>query len=229
MRRRAGPSNCWNEALRQYEKAIGLDPNYARAYVGIAQTYNYLGRYGTIGREEGAASAREYLEKAIERDDELGEAYALLALVSRDPSTLRPDSALLEKALTLNPNDPRVLRAQALSLCIRDHSIACKEESAAIQLEAIRRSPEDPGLYFELAFLMMELGRLDEVPKYFSEAVRRNPDMTTGYTRLGGWYYGFEDDAARGVACLKEAIARDPKKPVSQRRTRPDLYRPRPR
>ena len=60
------------------------------------------------------------------------------------------------------------------------------------------------------AWTMTALGRLDEVEKYFSEAVRRNPDMTTGYTRLGRWYHGFMGDSVRGVTCLREAIARDP-------------------
>ncbi len=60
------------------------------------------------------------------------------------------------------------------------------------------------------AWTMMSLGRVDDVTTYFSEAVRRNPAMTTGYTRLGRWYSGLGNDRVRGVACLREAIARDP-------------------
>ncbi len=199
-----------DEALQHYEEAIGLDAKYARAYVGISRTYENMGRYGAIDRGEGDVLARQYVETALQHDDKLGEAYASLAYLSAKWPLFEPDEELVGKAMALSPNDANVLRIYAQSLCIEDSDISCNEDKAAIQMEAIKRSPEDPNLYFDLAWTMAAVGRLDEVPKYFSEAVRRNPNMTTGYTRLGRWYHGYGNDTVRGVACLREAIARDP-------------------
>lgn len=198
-------------ALGHYEKAIEIDPTYARAYAGIGKTYETMGRYGAIERDDGDARARQYLETALQHDEELGEAYAMLASLTATFPRFDPDEELIAKAMDLSPNDATVLRIYGQGLCSSDLDVSCNENKAAVQLEALRRSPEDSNLYFDLAWTMMALGRLDEVEKYFSEAVRRNPDMTTGYTRLGRWHHGFLGDSVRGVACLKEAIGRDPK------------------
>jgi len=196
-----------DDAIGHYEEAIELDPNFARAYVGIGRSYELKGRYGAIDRAEGDALHLQYLEKAIELDDQLGEAYAALAFMRNN---FAPDKELIRKALSLNPNDANVLRSHARSLCEGHSDTSCLEESFAIQLEAIRRSPENANLYFDAAFMLMSLGRLDEVSGYFAEAVRRNPAMTSAYTRLGRWNMEFGNDAIRGVACLKKAIAIDP-------------------
>lgn len=198
-------------ALRHFEKAIQLDSTYARAYVGIAKSYGHMGSYGAIDRRESDMLYRQYLEEALRQDDKLGEAYAslyYLSLNSRDAT--EQGKKQLEMAMSLSPNDPHVLRAHARRLCLGGQDISCLEKKAAIQLEAIRRSPENANLDFDAAWTMMSLGRVDDVPTYFSEAVRRNPAMATGYTRLGRWYSELGNDRVRGVACLREAIARDP-------------------
>ena len=205
-----------DEAIDYYEEAIELDPGYARAYVGIARSYGYKGTYGTMDGAEASILYRQYLEKAIALDDQLGEAYAALAFMDGNAPSSTPDKELLDKALALNPNDANVLRAHALSLCESNTDTSCIKEQFAIQLEAIRRSPENARLYFEAAFTLMPLGRLDEVSIYFAEAIRRNPDMTTAYARLGRWSFEIGGDPIRGVACLKEAIRRDPENAFPQ-------------
>ena len=199
-----------NDAIGHFTKALEFDPGYARAYVGLARSYEYLGRYGSIDKEEALALARQNIETALEHDGELGEAYAFLALVGREYPSSEPNQALIEKAMALSPNDPGVLRAYSFAICSNVEDVACAEKRAEVLQMAIRRSPDDANLYFDMAWVMMSLGRTDVVPLYFAEAVRRNPDMSTGYNRLGRWLSGIGNDVIRAVSCTREAVARDP-------------------
>jgi TolB-like protein/Tfp pilus assembly protein PilF len=202
-----------NDALGHFSRALEFDPAYARAYVGLARTYELYARFGLMDREEALSLARRNIEMALEHDDHLGEAYAFLAIVNSGPRPDDLDQALIDKAMALSPNDPGVLQAYSRSLCTTDDSAVCFEKQAEIMQQAISRSPDNANLYFQKAWIMMSLGRLDEVPLNFAEAVRRNPDMSTGYNRLGRWLTGFGNEAVRGVSCLREAVSRDPTNP----------------
>src|SRR5690606_23301848 len=90
-----------------YNQAIELDPGYALAYAGLADSYNLMGSYGLIPIKESHPRARAAAEKAIELDPELAEAHASLATVIADYYW---DWAAAEKhfkrSIELDPNYP---------------------------------------------------------------------------------------------------------------------------
>ena len=61
-------------AARHFERAIVLDPGYARAYVAAADTYHLLSQYATITPAEGQRRMR-YLDRALVLEPDLGEAH----------------------------------------------------------------------------------------------------------------------------------------------------------
>ena len=94
------------KALREYHRAIALDPNYALAYAGIADYYIFLGIFGVLPFAECAASAYEAAERAIELDPQLAEAHSALAFatVCRD-FDWESGEAHHRRAVELNPNN----------------------------------------------------------------------------------------------------------------------------
>lgn len=62
------------EAVAHFERAIALDPAYARAYVGAADTYSLLDQYGNISSAERERGHR-YVVRALELAPQLGEAH----------------------------------------------------------------------------------------------------------------------------------------------------------
>ncbi len=66
----------WRKALSYFQEATQLDPNFARAYVGIARSYNYLNGWAAVPVGEATAAADVADAKALELDPQLGEAYA---------------------------------------------------------------------------------------------------------------------------------------------------------
>lgn len=69
------------KSIEYYGKAIALDPNYAAAYAGLADTYDALGFYGISPPGESYGKARVAARKALEIDESLAEAHAALAQV----------------------------------------------------------------------------------------------------------------------------------------------------
>src|SRR5262249_34104143 len=57
-------------------------PNYALAYVGLADSYNILASYSALAPHEAFPKARAAATKALERDDKLAEAHASLGFAA---------------------------------------------------------------------------------------------------------------------------------------------------
>jgi TolB-like protein/DNA-binding winged helix-turn-helix (wHTH) protein/Tfp pilus assembly protein PilF len=69
------------EAIRYFTTAIDADPNYARAYAGLADSYALAGdwKYGVLAPREAYPKAKAAAAKAIALDSTLGEAHISLA------------------------------------------------------------------------------------------------------------------------------------------------------
>ena len=92
------------KALAAFEKAIEYDPNYALAYVGLADFYNWAIIYGILPPGEFYAKSEAAALRAIELDNRLGEAYASLALIKESLWDWEEAERLYQKAIELNPN-----------------------------------------------------------------------------------------------------------------------------
>ena len=95
-----------HQAVDYFTQAIVHDPNYAQAYVGLADCYNLLREYSAMPPEEAYPRALAAAKKAVELDDSSAEAHTSLAFATFYGSF---DAAGAERefrrALALNPND----------------------------------------------------------------------------------------------------------------------------
>ncbi len=67
--------------LEYFRDAIELDPDYAQAYSGLADSYSTLAAYGAMPPNQAFPKAREAAIKALDIDDALAEAHTSLAAV----------------------------------------------------------------------------------------------------------------------------------------------------
>ncbi|HEX7999681.1 MAG TPA: protein kinase [Pyrinomonadaceae bacterium] len=67
------------QAIFHFMEAIEEDPEYAQAYAGVADYYNFLGVWGVLPPKESFAAAKNAAAKALEIDESLAEAHTSLA------------------------------------------------------------------------------------------------------------------------------------------------------
>jgi TolB-like protein len=87
-----------------FNGAISLDPNYALAYAGLADTYALLPFYREEPLREAMLPAREAATKALRLDNKLGEAHAALGLVNTCEFNFTEAESEFKTAIELNPN-----------------------------------------------------------------------------------------------------------------------------
>jgi eukaryotic-like serine/threonine-protein kinase len=94
------------KAIECFEHALNLDPLYAPAYAGIADSYFYLGySFGRMDPNDAMPRAKAAALRALELDDHSAEAHCSLALVeaSYDWDWASAMSGF-QRALALNPS-----------------------------------------------------------------------------------------------------------------------------
>jgi eukaryotic-like serine/threonine-protein kinase len=69
------------EGAKLFEQAIQLDPTYAEAYAGLADSYNMLVNYSVLPADETFRKATEAAETALKLDENLAEAHAARAFI----------------------------------------------------------------------------------------------------------------------------------------------------
>lgn len=97
-------SNGFEKGVEYFERAIALDPNYALAYVGLADCYQLLSGYFALPSREGIPKARKALLEALQLDDTLAEAHASLAHLRAREWNWSDAEKEFQRAIELNPN-----------------------------------------------------------------------------------------------------------------------------
>ena len=86
-----------------FNQAIEKDPNYALAYVGLADYYNVVPDYSPVPASDAAPRARAAAEKALAIDNSLAEAHAALAASYWSFFEFAAAEREFQRALELNP------------------------------------------------------------------------------------------------------------------------------
>jgi TolB-like protein/DNA-binding winged helix-turn-helix (wHTH) protein len=127
----------WQEAIQHFNGAIEMDPGFAPAYAGLAETYVVAGAYSAIPSEEALTRGKAAAAHALKLDDELASAHFALATAYAwyDWDWAGADREF-RRGLELNPQDAlgRNWHGGYLSLLGR-HDEALAEHERARQLD----------------------------------------------------------------------------------------------
>jgi len=74
----------FQQAAEYFQKAIAKDPNYARAYAGLADTFGLMSTWFLAPQNEFMPKARDAALKALRIDPSVAEAHTSLALVAEN-------------------------------------------------------------------------------------------------------------------------------------------------
>ena len=168
-----------------YHQAIEIDPAYALAYAGLADSYNLLGSYGMWPMAESHPKARAAAEKALEIDGELAEAHASLAAVIADYYWDWAEADRhFRRAIELNPNYPvaHYWYSQQLSRMGRvEESI--EEAKLAQSLDPLSSSANA-----HVGLALYRARRFDEATDALQKTLAFDPEALDGHIILGFVY-----------------------------------------
>jgi TolB-like protein/DNA-binding winged helix-turn-helix (wHTH) protein len=95
----------FQQAINYFQQATAKDPNYARAYAGLAATYGLMAGYTGTRPSEFVPKARAAALRALQLDDRLPEAHAALALIVQNHDyDWQTAEREFKHAIALNPN-----------------------------------------------------------------------------------------------------------------------------
>jgi TolB-like protein/tetratricopeptide (TPR) repeat protein len=146
-------------AIEHFGVAIKLDPGYAPAFAGLADSYTVLARNGHVSPKEAFPLAKQAALKAIELDHESPEAHGALAGIALnfDWDWTVAERELLQ-ALDLNPSYEEA-HHQYSHLFM---TLARSEESLSESRRALEVNPLDPLLNVHLGWHFMMNRQYDD-------------------------------------------------------------------
>jgi len=125
------------KAIEQFRSATDRDPNYALAFVGLADCYAVLNEYAGTPTSETIPKAKAYAERALAIDAQLAEPHATLGLINEALWQWSEAEKELKQAIELNPNYPTAYHWYSIFL----KNVGRNDEAAAM----IKRAQElDP-------------------------------------------------------------------------------------
>ena len=168
-------------AAGYFEETLRIDPNFAPAWAGLASIHRRQADFGYLPLEEGYAKAQEEVQKALEIDPDLGEAYAQIGRIKTtyDRDWMGADAAF-KRALELDPSNSEVVRSAALLA----GAIGRFDEAIALDHRAIQADPLRPGTYFILGIHLMYRDRLEDAEAALNKALELNPQQPNVHRTL---------------------------------------------
>jgi eukaryotic-like serine/threonine-protein kinase len=187
-------------AQNYYEQAIQKDPNFAQAYVGIADCYLSLSELRWLSPQDAYQHANEAVRKAIELDSTLGEAHATLGWLSwRHEWNWRTAEREFRYAVELSPS--YVVGHQHLALYL---SWSGRRAEALAEIAKIKElNPESTSILASNPYyLLRDYKGLLEVSR---NSVTSNPGLWLSHYWLGVAYEGL-NEPMEAVPQYKNAI-----------------------
>jgi serine/threonine protein kinase/Tfp pilus assembly protein PilF len=175
-----------DKAKDYFNQAIGKDPHYALAYVGLADYYYVLADYAPVSAAEVAPKARAAAQKALAIDDTLSEAHAVLG--GSEQNLWEWDAAEREfrHALELDPNNGSAHQWYGLFLSA---TLGRHEEALAQFKRALEADPLNLTFNTNLASGYANARQYDLALEQFKKTIDMDPNYASAHDNLGGAYF----------------------------------------
>jgi len=165
------------DALKHFERAIQLDPTYARAYVGAHDAIHLLDLYGTVSPEEQRRSL-VYLDRALALAPQLGEAHVARGAMLENTGDLREAEAEYRRGVALAPGYATGHQWLAELLA---SGFGRFDEAMPVMERARKLDPLSPVIRGVQLFILGQSGRVDEALALTDRLIADEPNVARTY------------------------------------------------
>ena len=198
--RKAGAKNV-RKALDYYNQALAQDPNFALAHVGAAEAYSFLGRSGILDPPEPKAKAKAAVQKALELDESLAEAHAVLAGIKKDEWEWAGAELEFKRAIELNPSLARAHLNYGRYL-----NLLGRQPAALVEINRAQElDPLDPVSKRAEGEVLYNARRYDEAIQQFQNTLKTDPDNAFTLSNLG-YLYAAKGEYAEAIKNYRKYI-----------------------
>jgi serine/threonine protein kinase/Tfp pilus assembly protein PilF len=174
-------------AQSHFEEAIREDPNFALAYVGLAESYLELGAFRWMPPQDAYRHGSEAVHKALELDDTLGEAHSTLGYLDWQFSwDWQAAEREIRHAVDLNPNYVEGHVTLAWYLAWTGH----RDEALAEVQKILRLDPVFPYIALQEAGVYYHLRDYKSLLEAAEKSVNKDPGNWVSHYFLAVGYEG---------------------------------------
>ena len=220
-----------DEAIREFKKAIELDPDSAHAHDNLATVYSEkklyaqaLEEYLTALRLEPDSATAHYnlacflathahemaieqYKEAIAQDPEYPDAHLNLGMTYADLDQREEAKAEFKAAIELEPADP--LARHELAAMLMDEGDY--RDAIALLKEVVRLEPENYEGWLDLGISYAQKGFYQEAERCYGKARDLNPDDVLLNYNVAA-LYSLWDKRAEALSAMRKALEKDPAK-----------------
>jgi serine/threonine-protein kinase len=170
------------QAITLFEGATRKDPRHSHAYAGIGEAYLMLGPgFNAMPRAEAFQSARAAVTRALELDNRVPDAHAVLAEIYFEGAwDWTGAEKEFKQALSLNPSHEYARERYAMFLAARGQTDAGLAQIA----EARRVDPLSPLIASSAGGILRYARRYDDAIAQYNQVLARHPDFLSANVGL---------------------------------------------
>jgi DNA-binding winged helix-turn-helix (wHTH) protein/cytochrome c-type biogenesis protein CcmH/NrfG len=173
-----------NRAVDAFQQAIEKDPQYADAYVGLADCYNLLREFSAMPPNDAYFKGFVAAKKAVDLAPQSSEAHAALAFVTFWGLWDAPAASKeFQRAIELDPNNTNAHHWYATAL----HTMGLNDE-ALREIEIARKlDPNSPSILADKGELLRGSGHREQALQLLRQVEMAEPNFLSPHMYL--WHY----------------------------------------
>ncbi len=190
------------KALKAFNQAVEIDPEFALAWVGVADSSYLIAPFDFDNIRE---NVRPAIDRALELNDQLGEAYVSLGMVYATEQKMEQAEIAFQKGIELSPNYAQAYHWSVFAIEGPENY----EKVLALMQKAALLDPLSSIIPSNVAGTLRSLGRYKEALDYHKQLLEVYPDNYLTYRHIGELLVDY-GRLAEGILWFRKALEVDP-------------------
>ena len=190
------------KSIEYFEQATRLDPEYAAAYSGIAESWTGLFFMGARPFDEAIPKARQAATKGLKLDESSAEAHHAMAVVYYHEWNWKAAEEENQKAISVNPG---YSTSYVLSTNISRH-LGRADESIVAAKKGLQVDPLAMITNQMLGNAYVNARKYDLAIVQYQKALELHPNDSTLLYHLG-WAYVYTHAYDKGIEAMENSLA----------------------